>query len=200
MKLHPKIAELLLNLKQDAKQLKRQALACINNIDTVYTSPHRTKARDRGIDENIFHESLSEVVEAENICEFLFNTINNKNMDVTKTHVAIKNGIYVISSRMYRNLWYMSLSSKDCYNFRKLLNSLSKISVWEDEPAKSYTYVKNSMFSGVIAFMHCYGVSFIEYNKGVTTNNAWTVLQDTVERAVRISEDSFKTAKSFMMP
>jgi hypothetical protein len=200
MKLNAEISESLINLKQEAKELKRHALACLRQLDTVYTpgAPHR--GRNSGNDEAIFHETLMEVVEAEHVSELLFRTISNKDMDVTSSYNNIRQDVYNISARMYRNLWCMSLSPEECCCFSKLCRSLSELIVWEDKPAKNYSRVLSTTFSGVIAFMHCYGVSFIEYNKGVASNKGWTVLQETVEQAVKLSIKNFNKAKTIMSP
>lgn len=195
MKLNEHMASALLSLKNDAAKIKSKIVHCLRDLDVNFSFiGSKYSVTSLCQDSNIFYAALNAVTEIEQASDLLFNVIDKRNIEYTKTYKNIELFVRRSSARMYRNLWYMSLSPSCCLNLINMLGRIATLTVWEDYPSNDYSKIKSDDFSGVIAFMHCYGISFVEYDMGVATYNARTLLLSSLEEAVSISDKNFDNA------
>lgn len=150
----------------------------------------------------IVRRAISAVEYAEEAAMELTEVTARRKMFVTQEHLELTAKAAELGTRLYRNLWELSLSEEDKKNLRKLIRRFAVLSVWEDLPAtmagKSYQKVTNSM-DGVIAYQHAYGVTFMEYKEGKATSG-WTLLREALEENVILARSSFDTAVDHMSP
>lgn len=115
-----------------------------------------------------------------------------RNIDNTEEHLALAKKAQQLGARLYRNLWELSLSDSDRKNLRLLMQRTATLHVWEDIPSpllnRSYERVTNKM-DGVIAFDHCYGLTYMQYNQGQGVFG-WSVLRDYLEESVVMARTS----------
>lgn len=189
------MASALLSLKNDAAKIKSRIVHCLRDLDVNFSfTGSKYSVTSLCQDSNIFYAALNAVTEVEQASDLLFSVVDKRNIEYTKTYKNIELFVRRSSARMYRNLWYMSLSPSCCLNLIKMIGRVANLTVWEDYPSNDYSKVKSDDFSGVIAFMHCYGISFVEYERGIATYNARTLLLSSLEEAVGLSEKNFDNA------
>lgn len=115
-----------------------------------------------------------------------------RNMDNTEEHLALAKKAQQLGTRLYRNLWELSLSDSDRKNLRLLMQRTATLHVWEDIPSpllnRSYERVTNGM-DGVIAFDHCYGLTYMQYKQGQGVFG-WSILREHLEESVVMARTS----------
>lgn len=137
-------------------------------------------------DQHIVRQAMSFVEYAEDAFIELTEVTSRRKMANTEEHLGLALKARQLGLRLYRNLWELSLSEEDRKILLRLMQRTSTLQVWEDLPAtcsgRSYERVTNDM-TGVIAYSHAYGVTYMQYKHGLSTFG-WSVLRDTLEDVV----------------
>lgn len=153
-------------------------------------------------DTGIIRDAIAFVDYAEDAVLELTEVTSRRKMSNTLEHLELALKAQQLGTRLYRNLWEVSLSDGDRKVLRQLIRRVASLTVWEDIPSslqgRSYERVTNGM-SGTIAYDHAYGVTFMKYKAG-QSDFGWSVLRNTLEEAVVVARSSFDLAAGFLAP
>lgn len=205
--LKPQHAESFLALSHKGREIGNKVCQILTEIDAV-KSVKRVRVTEEiapphtSIDQIMVKSAIYAVQFAESATTELIEVVAKRKMQITQEYKLLAFTAQELGTRLYRNLWEITLSPGDNKLLRALIKRIAAISVWEDLPATqtgmSYAHVKNGM-NGTIAFEHAYGVTFMEYKNG-TANNGWTVLRDTLEESLIHARYEMDYAVSFLTP
>jgi hypothetical protein len=196
-KIHQHQHESLLSLAAEGEEVGNRVCQILADMD-AHKSVQRIKVADysyasenTNIDQVIVRKAMSFVEYAEDAVIELTEVTSRRKMANTPEHLILALRAQQLGLRLYRNLWELALSEGDRAILRRLMQRTSTLQVWEDLPAtchgRSYERVTNGM-NGVIAYSHAYGVTYMQYKRGVSIFG-WSVLRDTLEEAVLIGRD-----------
>lgn len=196
-KIHQHQHESFLTLAHEGQEVGNRICQILADMD-AHKSVQRIKVADyayasenTNIDQVIVRQAMSFVEYAEDAAIELTEVSRRRKMVNTPEHLTLALKAQELGVRLYRNLWELSLSEGDRAILRRLMQRTSTLQVWEDLPAtchgRSYERLTNGM-NGVIAYSHAYGVTYMQYKRGVSIFG-WSVLRDTLEEAVLIGRD-----------
>lgn len=206
MKIQHQHAQSLLALARQGLDVGNRVCQILTDLDAV-KSADKVKleyhdSRYQPLDQVMTRSAINAVQFAERASDELLALTESRKMQLTQEYKFIAFTVRELGTRLYRNLWELSLCDEDKKLVRALIKRIAAISVWEDLPATqtgmSYEHVKNGM-NGTIAFEHAYGVTFMEYKNG-TANTGWTVLRDTLEESLIHARYEMDYAVSFLTP
>jgi hypothetical protein len=208
MKLQHHHAASLLSLTYEGQETANRICQILTDMDAL-KSVQRIKPSDDWVTDHRYNneqllvkQAMSSVDYAEDAALELTEVTARRKMAVTDEYRKLVINAQRLGIRLYRNLWELSLSDDDKKIMRHLIKKIAAFSVWEDLPAtmsgRSYERVTNNM-TGIIAYQHAYGVSFIEYKKG-KASKGWTLLRDALEESVLLARSHFDLATAHMSP
>lgn len=200
-------AESFLTLSHEGREIGNRVCQILTDLDAV-KSVKRVRVTEEiapphtPIDQIMVKSAIYAVQFAESATTELIEVVAKRKMQITQEYKLLAFTAQELGTRLYRNLWEITLSPGDNKLLRALIKRIAAISVWEDLPATlaglSYTHVKNDM-SGIIAFEHVYGVTFMEYKNGLA-KTGWTVMRDTLEKSLMIARAEMDHAVSLLNP
>jgi hypothetical protein len=207
MKLKSRQAECLLSLTTECADVRQQIVTALDAVEArsavkkieEHVARYLVSEEQHSMDECILRNAINAVDSVEDALMLYEETFARRKMEIGKSQRGLMNTVSCLSMRLYRTLWDLTLTSQDVENKNRLLGVIAALIVLEDAPCGKYEKVANGM-SGVLAFEHCYGVTFIEYHKGDATNRAWSVLRTTLEEAVAMARTDFPAAVKTLQP
>jgi hypothetical protein len=201
MKLKLHHAQSLLLSTRDAKETIKRVESTLKLLDSEMPMRSTFSVRDKSPDSKILYEALNASELLDHATDKMNSTLCSRGVNISDEHRAIQAKQSEIFARIFRILWELTLSEKDDSNFKSLVKSFATLTVWEDAPCilqgLSYAEVVNE-HTGVIAFIHCYGVTFVNYEQGKFKDRAWTVLHNTLQSAVIKARKDVKAAKKML--
>ena len=194
-KIHQHQHESLLSLAAEGEEVGNRVCQILADMDAHKSVQRlvvpRSEQSDSSNEQAIVRQAMSFVEYAEDAVLELTEVTSRRKMANTPEHLTLALKAQQLGLRLYRNLWELALSEGDRAILRRLMQHTSTLQVWEDLPAtchgRSYERVTNGM-NGVIAYSHAYGVTYMQYKRGVSIFG-WSVLRDTLEEAVLIGRD-----------
>lgn len=205
--LKPQQAESFLALSHKGLEIGNRVCQILTDLDAVKSADkvkleYHTESRYQPLDQVMTRSAINAVQFAERAADELLEVTERRKMQLTQEYKFIAFTVRELGTRLYRNLWELSLCADDKKLVRALIKRIAAISVWEDLPATlaglSYARVKNGM-NGTIAFEHAYGVTFMEYKQGLA-QAGWTVLRDTLEESLIHARYEMDYAVSLLTP
>jgi len=200
-------AESFLTLSQKGQEIGNRICHILTDIDAV-RSVNKVKTEEEvnpmssSVEQLMVRSAIYSVQFAEAAVLELMEVVKKRKMQVTQEYRHLESQTKEVGSRLYRNLWELTLTDGDKKLLSRLLKRIAIVSVWEDLPATlnglSYDRVKNDM-SGTIAYQHAYGVTFVEYKAG-KASTGWTVLRDTLEDTLTLARTELDYAVSLLTP
>jgi hypothetical protein len=167
----------------------------VKQLDLTTTSTLNPEAR-------IVRSAIAAVDYAEQSALELVDVTTRRKMHSPSEYLVLVTKSQELGLRLYRNLWELTLSDDDQKTMRGLIKKIAQISVWEDLPAPaiglSYEKVINAM-TGVVAYNHAYGLSFVAYENGEATMG-WTVLRNSLENTVILARSEPELAARLLAP
>lgn len=211
MKLNQHQHESFLHLTVEGDQIGNRVCQILADMDAV-KSVQKIKATDysyawtsehrMSIDMSIVRQAMSSVEFAEDAIMELTQVTRRRKMVNTSEHLELALTAQQLGTRLYRNMWEMSLSDSDRKVMHQLIRRIASLTVWEDIPAplsgRSYERVTNAM-TGVVAYNHAYGVTFMQYKHGMSSSG-WSVLRNTLEEAVTMARSGLSAAVEMLSP
>jgi hypothetical protein len=200
-------AESFLTLAQKGQEIGNRVCHILTDIDAVRSVNNIKVEEDKNhlsssIDQRMVKSAIYSVQFAEAAVFELMEVVAKRKMQMTQEYRHLESQTKQVGSRLYRNLWELTLTDGDKKLLNKLIKRIAIVSVWEDLPATlnglSYDRVKNDM-SGTIAYQHAYGVTFVAYEVG-KASNGWTVLRDTLEDTLTLARTELDYAVSLLTP
>jgi hypothetical protein len=208
MKLQHYHAKSLLSLTHEGQATGNRICQILTDVDAFKSVKNINLANPAGIGYRANHESLllhsaiAAVDYAEESATELIQVTSRRKIPVTDEYINLALKAQELGSRLYRNMWEIALSDRDRKAMRQMVSRIAQISVWEDLPAPlcglSYDEVVNAM-TGVIAYNHAFGISFVEYKNGLAATG-WTVLRPTLEETVTLARSEMELASALLMP
>jgi hypothetical protein len=200
-------AESFLALSHRGQEIGNRVCQILTDLDAVKSADkvkveYHTESRYKPLDQVMVRSAINAVQFAEKATMELMEVATRRKMQMTQEYKILVFTTRELGTRLYRNLWEVSLNVNDKKLLRDMIKRIADISVWEDLPATleglSYARVKNDM-SGTIAFEHAYGVTFMEYKQGLA-KAGWTVLRDTLEESLLHARYEMDYAISLLTP
>lgn len=198
MKLKMHHAESLLSCTRDANETNKRVESALHLLDTDMPTRSVFCTKDKSPDAKILYDALNASDLLDTATDRMSNTLKRRGLSVSEEHREVQRSQSSIFNRIFRILWEVTLNESDSINFKKLIKSFASLMVWEDEPCTVrglyYEQVTNE-HTGTIAFLHCHGVTFVNYEHGMFKERAWTVLHNTVQSAVIKARKDFNLGK-----
>lgn len=194
----------LLSLARESDNARNKLCEFLARIDankTMRQHSYVPEFANFGADETLLREAIYHVTAAEDAAEAFLDVAARRKMSLTQEHHKLLKKIDLMGHRLYRNMWEISLDRRDTNLKNKLLKSLSVLVIWEDSPCTldRLSYEKLAApLDGVVAYEHCFGVTFMRYDKGKAKGNCWTVLRHTLENSVAIAKENFSDAVNML--
>lgn len=209
MKLSAKQAESLVSLFHEGCELGKKVCDILLEIEATKAwkylkdrFPVRATEDDesKSLDRKILNDAVAAVEYAEDAALLFSEVADKRKMRIAGENQRLLNNIHTLSLRLYRNMWELSLEKKDRDNVRNLILQVATVSVWEDQPSEKFTYeqVASAVFNGVVAFNHCFGITFISYKAGKVNGTSWSVPFNILEEAVLVARKDFTVAVSLL--
>lgn len=199
-------AESLIEIRNECEQLKAKIRDHLIRIDapaallSLDARPSLPLSLERSPDQEMLAAALHALASIEDSELVLKDIYARRRMSARELDPICKQ-IHLLSQRMERNIWEVRLTREQKSILNALLHSSASLCVWEDIPAlligKTYDSLRNNM-SGVVAFMHCYGVSFINYREGTACQEGWSLPLPLLIDAVHQGEISLDVGKSLI--
>lgn len=163
--------------------------------DDAWVTAHRESE-----DSAIVRRATSAVAYAEDAAMELTEVTYRRKMSSTVEHLQLILHARQLGARLYRNLWEVAMDAEDKKRMRNLIQKIALFSVWEDLPStllgRSYERVNNGM-TGIVAFEHVYGVTFMEYKAGQAVSG-WTLLRSSLEESIALARANAELAEEFI--
>lgn len=199
-------AECLLCLGQESDTIYSTVSSMLSNVEahSALAAIRKSDLYDINLstltpEEKMLKDTLNKVSVAEKAMQELKDVFERRKMPKSKTFLDLFYNMQRVADRLYRVIWEIGLNQTDSKNMHNLVHNIADISVWEDEPCGKYERVTNEM-NGVIAYKHCFGITFVEYKTGKATTKAWSVLRTTFEEAVLTARKDFREALQMCSP
>lgn len=204
MKLNQYQHESFLSLAHEGQEVGNRICQILAEMDAV-KSVQKIAAPlscDNNDDTAVIRNAIAFVDYAEDAVIRLTEVTTSRKMVNTSEHLELALATQQLGTRLYRNLWEVSLSDADRKILRQLIRGIACLTVWEDIPAplsgRSYERVTNAM-TGVVAYNHAYGVTFMQYKYGRSASG-WSVLRNTLEEAVAMARSGLSAAVEMLSP
>jgi hypothetical protein len=191
--------EALIELVQECQAINNGATEIADSVDApstskklrelnkVFVTYNRTSSNDREV---VRHASEALQVGEESV-DLVAMIFVQRNMSFSEAFNTLKNRIKVASARFDKTLWDVAISKEDKQILRGIMNRIGVLmSINEAIPApiagRSYDQI-NTDNNGIIAFSHCFGYTFVSYNRG-KAEAGWSVMQRSMEEAIRCAK------------